>query len=292
MPEPKPIRIKARGLGFGAWSCGEGPLVLCLHGFPDCNRSYHRTLPALADAGFQAVAPALRGYDPDCLSPDGDYHPLRAAEDAAAIVRALGHERAHLVGHDWGACVAYIAARLEPALWTSITTIAVPDVAGLPRALRHHPGQAFCSWYMAYFQLPVLPERHLPRDDFAFIEQLWRDWSPGWALPEAELAEVKATLARPGVLRGALGYYRSSFRPSRANARASARLARQTIDAPLLAFTGALDGCMLTGLYEYAMHRAPRSRVERFDDAGHFLHQERPDRFNDLLIPFLKEPSP
>src|SRR5262245_60650250 len=130
------ITIQVRGLSFPALSCapavpragaaGEGPLVLCLHGVPDCLRTWRLHLPALAAAGYRVVAPALRGYAPGCVSDDATCNALEAARDAVAMVSALGETRAHLVGHDWGALVAYLAGALSAESWRSITTMAVP----------------------------------------------------------------------------------------------------------------------------------------------------------------------
>src|SRR3954453_9658907 len=97
-------------LSFSALEQGSGPLVLCLHGFPDHARTFRAQLPAFAEAGLHAVAPMMRGYEPASQPADGDYHVLRIAEDVIAWLDELGADRAHVVGHDWGAFVAYLVA--------------------------------------------------------------------------------------------------------------------------------------------------------------------------------------
>ncbi|MEN8183669.1 MAG: alpha/beta fold hydrolase, partial [Myxococcota bacterium] len=211
MDDFEEIRLHASGLAFSALARGSGPVVLCLHGFPDCNRSFRFQLPALAEAGFRAIAPTLRGYEPSSQPADGDYHIVRMAEDVVGQVDDLGGEPVHLVGHDWGAVIGYAAAVLAPDRFQSLATLAIPHPGRMRQAIRKLPGQLRNSWYMLFFQLRGLADRRLEVRDWALIEKLWRDWSPGWEPTPEELAQVKHTLAKPGVKKAALGYYRALF---------------------------------------------------------------------------------
>src|SRR5580765_1168097 len=103
MEELRQGRVRANGLTFATLEAGDGPLVLCLHGFPDHARSFRHQLPALAAAGFRAVAPFMRGYAPTEVPPDGPYQSAALAQDAVALIDALGYQRAAIFGHDWGA---------------------------------------------------------------------------------------------------------------------------------------------------------------------------------------------
>jgi pimeloyl-ACP methyl ester carboxylesterase len=249
-------------------------------------------MPALARAGFRAVAPTLRGYEPSSQPPDGDYHILRIAEDVAAWIDELGAGPVHLVGHDWGAVVGYCVAAFWPDRLRSLATLAIVHPTRLPRVvLLQRPNQLAKSWYMFFFQLRGIAEAAMARHDGAFIERLWRDWSPGWDLPQDELAAVKETFSRPGVVKAALGYYRALFDVrSRDARRVMSRLARP-IDVRTLALTGALDGCMDTRLHDLAMREADFTRglrIVRIEDAGHFLHQEKPDEVNRVLLDWLR----
>ncbi|MAE94125.1 MAG: epoxide hydrolase [Deltaproteobacteria bacterium] len=291
MPATLELTLHANDLDFSATSQGEGPTVLCLHGFPDHRGSYRCQLPALAEAGFQALAPTLRGYEPSSQPKDGDYHIVRMAEDAVAQVDALGPEPVHLVGHDWGAVIGYAAVVLAPDRFLSLTTLAIPHPGRLGEGLRKVPSQLCNSWYMAFFQLRGLADRVVERKDWAFIERLWRDWSPGWELPQEELRAVKETLAQPGVKRAALGYYRAMADRRSAAARETAKLLDSEIPVPTLALTGALDGCMDTRLHDLTMKKAdfPAGfEVVRIEGAGHFLHQEKPEEVNPILIDWLR----
>lgn len=287
------IQVKARGLTFPALSCGEGPLVLCLHGFPDCQRSFRLQLPALAAAGYRAVAPALRGYAPSCQTALSETHALAAAEDAIAIADALTDGPAYLVGHDWGAIATYLAVASAPARFKAAVTMAVPHPLGMAHSLPKLPKQLRASWYMFFFQLPGIAEQALRNRDFALVDKLWRDWSPDFALPAAERDAIAATFREPGVVEAALAYYRELFKVQSATSKRSLALLARPIATPLLALTGARDGCILSELYDHAM--GPRwlsdCTVERMEGVGHFLHQEDPARINQRLILFLREQS-
>jgi pimeloyl-ACP methyl ester carboxylesterase len=181
MLTPETITLRANGLCFSAQSQGDGPLVLCLHGFPDNCGSFRRQLPALADAGFRAVAPALRGYERSSQPSDGDYHIVRMAEDVVGWIDDLDQERVHLVGHDWGAVIGYAVAALAPERLFSLTTLAMPHPVRLQReVIRKLPGQLWNSWYMLFFQLRGIADLVVEARDWAFIEKLWR--SPGRSL--------------------------------------------------------------------------------------------------------------
>jgi len=165
-------------LGFSARSQGEGPLVLCLHGFPDNASSYRHQLPVLAQAGYRAVSVTLRGYEPSSQPADDDYSLASIAGDVVAFIDELGAERAHLVGHDWGAAIAYTAGAASPERFMTLTTMAVPHAGRFLNEVVRYPKQLRLSWYMGFFQLRGFADRTVEREDFAFIRRLWRDWSP------------------------------------------------------------------------------------------------------------------
>jgi pimeloyl-ACP methyl ester carboxylesterase len=293
--------LHANGLRFSAWTAGtnedasERPVVLCLHGFPDNARSFRSQLPALAAAGFHAVAPTLRGYEPssqpDPSRGNADYHIVRMAEDVVGQIDDLGCDRVHLVGHDWGAVIGYAAVALAPQRFHSLTTLAIPHPGRLAEGIRHYPVQLRNSWYMMFFQLRGLADRAVQHRDWALIRKLWRDWSPGWTPPPEELQAVLETLGRPGVKRAALGYYRAMFSRGSEGARETARLLAGPFAVRTLALTGALDGCMDSRLHDVVMHDADFPAglaVRRIEGAGHFLHQEKPDAVNALLVDWLR----
>ncbi len=283
--------VRARGLTFHTLEEGDGPLALCLHGFPDHARSFRHQLPALAAAGYRAVAPAMRGYAPTGPAPDGRYQSAALAADAVALIEALGYDDAVVFGHDWGALAAYGAALAAPQRVRKLVTAAVPYGAQITTAFMTSYDQQRRSWYMFFFQTPFA-DVALAHDDFAFIERLWRDWSPGWRYPAEEMAALKETFRQPGVAQAALGYYRAMLDPSLqdpALAPLQGRMMLEPIEVPTMMLHGANDGCMGVELVEGMAAFFPRGlRVEIVPGTGHFLHQEDPARVNALILDFLK----
>jgi pimeloyl-ACP methyl ester carboxylesterase len=249
----------------------DGPLALCLHGFPDSAWTWRHLLPSLADAGYHAVAPWLRGYAPTDLAPDGDYSTAALADDANRLHAALGgDERAILVGHDWGAIAAYPAAAAAPERWAKVVTVAVPPMAALAAGFLTYD-QLRRSWYIFFFQNP-LADIAVGFDDLRFVDRLWADWSPGYDAGD-DLPRVKDALRAPEHLGAAIGYYRAMFEPSAAMA------ADGPMAQPWLYVHGRRDGCVGVEL--------AGAEAVVLDDAGHFLHLERPDEFGRLVLDFL-----
>ena len=268
--------VRANGLQFGVLEAGSGPLALCLHGFPDAAYTWRHLLPALAGAGFHAVAPFMRGYAPTAVPADGAYHLGALVADAVALHEVLGGDaNAVLIGHDWGAEAAYGAAALAPDRWRRLVTLAVPPAA-LDEVLFSDYEQLKRSFYLFMFRDPAgLAETAVARDDLAFLDKLWRDWSPGFQ-PGEHLARVKDCLRQPANLAAALGYYRAAV-----DQEAAARQAPQ----PTLYLHGARDGCIGVDLVRGAERLlAPSSRMIVIDEAGHFLHLEEPGQVNDHIL--------
>lgn len=279
-------------LRFPALSAGQGETVLLLHGFPDCYRNWETQVNLLAEAGYHAVAPALRGYATECLPPDGDLSLAAAVEDLFAWVEQLG-EPVHLVGHDWGAVVAQLAAARNPDPFASLTSLAIPPLKRLAPALVRVPEQLVLSSYMQFFQLPRIPEWWCRRNDFAGIEFLWRRWSPDWN-PQPWLDRAKQTLDEPGVLSAALGWYRHMPRIWTPAGRRALTWLRRDISVPTRFLMGRKDGCMSERLLGHTLvdEDFPAGMdVELVAGAGHFLHLERPERVTDLILEHLRSAS-
>jgi pimeloyl-ACP methyl ester carboxylesterase len=288
--ELKGRTLHANGLKFSAMEMGQGPeLVLCLHGFPDHARTFRAQLPALAEAGYHVLAPTLRGYEPSSQPRNGDYNLLRLAEDVLGWMEHLGVSKAHLVGHDWGAVIGYVVTAMAPERFHSLSALAVPHLRNPLEAYRATPGQLRNSWYSFFFQLRRLSDAMVRWEDFQFIEKLWRDWSPGWHWPEEEMAALKRTFQQPGVVEAALDYYRAIYALWSPSAWRAHKLLQSPIRVPTLALTGARDGCLDTRLFDFTRPEDfPQGlRIERFQDAGHFLHQEKPAEVNRLLVEWL-----
>lgn len=282
-------RTTANDVDFAYLEAGSGPLALCLHGFPDSAHTYRHLLPALASAGFRAVAPFMRGYAPTSVPADGRYQSAVLGLDACALHEALGGDGdAVLVGHDWGALATYVAANHQPDRWRRIVTMAVPPAGAVAGGFMQYR-QLKRSWYMFFFQ-HGLADVVVGMDDLAFLDGLWADWSPGYDGAE-DLAHVKDCLRDPANLAAALGYYRATLGgvgvdPALDDVQAAANA---VTPQPTLYLHGRTDGCMGADLAEgaAAFLTSPGSRMEIVEDAGHFLHLERPDEVNGLITAFL-----
>ena len=289
------LKFQHGALEFSAIATGEGPLVLCLHGFPDNAHSYDLQLPVLAEAGYRAVSVNLRGYETTSIAPDAGYRMGELATDVVAILDQLEVERAHLIGHDWGASITYTAGALAPQRFYSLTTMAVPHAGRFANEAFTHPRQLRLSWYMFFFQLRGVAEYVVERNDFAFIRKLWRDWSPGWEIPEDELEGVIESFRQPGVKQAALGYYRAALGlRSLPVGKAAKSAAGFSVPVPTLAITGEQDGCIDSGIFQQLMYPEdfPAGlQVEQIPNAGHFPHREQPEVVNALLLKWLQSHS-
>lgn len=281
----------ANGNEFGYLQAGRpgAPLALCLHGFPDSAHTWRHLLPTLADQGYHAVAPFLRGYAPTSVPDDGAYQVGALVADAVALHDALGaDERAVLIGHDWGAIAAYGTIAFAPDRWRRAVTIAVPPPASVAAGFLGFQ-QLKRSFYIFLFQTP-LAEAAVAAGDLAFIDELWRDWAPGYQ-GSADAARAKDCLREPARLTAAIGYYRALLDPSRHLPRYAAEQAAADSGGgtcPVLYLHGSGDGCLGAELTAGALRYLPAgSRLDLLDRAGHFLHLEQPDRVNSLIMAWL-----
>jgi pimeloyl-ACP methyl ester carboxylesterase len=281
------------GLRFALLEAGpeRAPLALCLHGFPDSAWTWRHLLPALADSGFHAVAPFLRGYSPTELPREGGFGMEQLADDVVALEDALAGngDTSVLVGHDWGAAVVYAALRREPERWRCAVAASVPPAGGYSIDAISL-AQMRRSWYSFLFQVPDLAvaERLAGADDLALVDSLWADWSPGYDATE-DVRRAKDALRPPGHLRAALTYYRDAPTgvPKEKDAAASQEFLRR-LGMPVLYVHGALDGCIgLDAVDLVRPYFPPKMRIAVLEDAGHFVQLEQPGQFNRLVLEFV-----
>lgn len=279
-------RVVTRAGDFAALGAGDerAPLVLCLHGFPDTPYGFRGVLSGLAAAGFRAIAPWARGYDPSPL--DGPYDIDRLADDVLALADALSPERpVYVVGHDWGAVATYAALARSPARFARAATLAVPHPHAFLDYVRRSPRQLRMSSYMADLGLAPFAAARLRSDDFRPIDELWARWSPGFQASDDDRRELKRCLLAS--LPAPLGYYRALFRPP---AEALARASKpRPVSTPTLYLHGLQDGCVDVRAAEgQARHFSGGYEECVLEGVGHFLHLERPDLVTERVAAWLR----
>jgi pimeloyl-ACP methyl ester carboxylesterase len=291
---PTQASVTVNAVELAYLEMGSGPLALCLHGFPDSAHTWRHLMPALADAGYHAVAPFLRGYAPSAVPADGRYQTGVLAADAIALHDALdADDQAVIIGHDWGAIATHGAAGHAPERWRSVVSMAVPPGPAVAMAFLTNLDQIKRSWYMFFFQHPFA-DMVVPANDLAYIDMIWRDWSPGYDATE-DLALLKPSLRDPANLAAALGYYRATLGTGFVDPTLDAVQAatQQIPPQPFLYLHGRNDGCMGVEVAEAAAAERPDTMdVALVDDAGHFLHLERPTEVNDLILSHLAAGRP
>ena len=265
------LEIHANGLRFTCLEEGRGPLVLLLHGFPDTPQTWDATRTALANAGYRAVSPFMRGYAPTEIPNVPAYDADTLGRDALGLIEALGGEPAFVVGHDWGAIAAYSAAGLQPERLRMLITVAIPHPASLKPNLR-------LLW--GFRHVLRLRRRNigarLRAEDLRYIDELVQRWSPEWRVPARETDAVKRSLREPGSLEAAAGYYRAiGLRLPRGQ--------RPKVRVPAAAFAGTSDV-----VAPVAYERARSRYAERYEvvvmPGGHFMHREHPEHFTRELV--------
>jgi pimeloyl-ACP methyl ester carboxylesterase len=285
--------VRAGGVEFHYLEAGSGPLALCLHGFPDSPLTYRYLLPQLAQSGYRAVAPFMRGYAPTEVPADGDFSTRALSRDPNSLHEALGGTGdAVLIAHDWGAVAAYGALTAEPSRWRRAVIGNVPHFNVFGQiAFRY--SQLKRSFYFWFFQMAV-SEPVVAGNDLAFIDGLWRDWSPNYD-PTPEMGWVKDCLRNPANLHAAMGYYRTFFDPNRfgtpAWAEEQTAVLGRPVPQPTLYLHGTNDGCIALdeeGAKAVRGLLGPGSEVERILGVGYFFWVEKPAQINERAVRFLK----
>ncbi len=277
-------RVHVNGLHLHCVEAGAGPLVLLLHGFPEFWYSWHHQLPALAAAGFRALAPDLRGYN-ESDKPAGvaNYRMGPLLSDVAGLIRESDERRAIVVGHDWGGAIAWKFAMLHPEMVERLIVVNAPHPAAFARELGS-PGQLARSAYGLFFQLPWLPERVIAAGDFALLERMLRrePVRPGAFSPE-DVRLYKQALARPGALTAALNYYRAVARYP-----GELRKGLRPILAPTLLIWGERDRYLGIRLTEGLQRWVPNLRLARLPGVSHWAQNDNPEQVNRLMLDFLR----
>lgn len=315
--------VAANGITLHVAEQGQGPLVLLCHGWPELAHSWRHQIPALAAAGYRVVAPDMRGYGGSSAPHPVDAYAITdLVGDMVALVAALGEQRAAIVGHDWGAAVAWNAALMRPDLFHAVAALSVPFRArhadAPPLQLLRAAGREDFYWF--YFNREGVPEAEFERDLRSAMRRVLvggsGDAPPGSALGltvppgrgfldgRDEPAELPAWLSEADVevyvdafrksgLRGAFNWYRNLDR----NWVLTAPFQGAKVQPPALFVAGTRDGVIASAMGRAHLEQmdasVPKLRAKvLIDGAGHWIQQERPGEVNAALLRFLAAEYP
>lgn len=282
------ITLRANGLDFACDIAGEGPdVALCLHGFPESRFSWRYQLPVLAAQGWRAVAPDLRGYGQSSrptptYAGKAAYHIDHLVDDVAAMFEALGARRKLLVAHDWGAVIAWVTAMRRAVDLDGLIIMNVPHPTVFADLIRHYWPQRLKSWYVAFFQLPWLPEALLKRGRAQGIANAFLNMAVDKTMFPPDVLDVYCKNAlQPGALTAMINYYR-------ANLQILAEVAPQ-ITVPTLMLWGEADKALDIRLTEGYGRHVRDFRLVRFPGVSHWVQQEAPDAVNAAMLVWLAD---
>ena len=276
--EPEHRHAQVNGIRMHYVEAGAGEPVVFLHGFPECWYSWRKQLPAVAAAGHRAVAPDLRGYHETEARPPYDTDTLQ--RDVLGLLEALGETSAHVVGHDWGGAIAWLLAMEHPEAVRSLAILNIPHPALFRQGLRN-PAQLRRSWYIAFFQLPWLPERMLARNRHRQLARaIFRRIPPGEER-RADLAFYRRSWRKYSVS-GGVNWYRALLRDPRPPPDPV-----PVIETPVTMIWGEEDFALGKELTEGTERYVRDLDLHYLPGVGHFVQQEAPERVNELLLAHL-----
>lgn len=263
-----------------------GPLVILLHGFPEFWYSWRRQIPHLAAAGYRVWAPDQRGYNlsdkPDRIAA---YTLDELAADVIGLMDAAGAEKAFIVGHDWGAAVAWWLAAKYPWRVARMVVLNVPHVAVMQEHLRRNLAQMRKSWYIFFFQLPWLPETLSRMRNWNIPAQALKNSSRPGTFTNRDLDAYRRAWSRPKAYTSMLNWYRAAMR------KPPARPAGSRIKVPTLLIWGSQDRFLGREMAQPSIDLCDDGRLIFIEDASHWVHHEEAEQVNELINTFLRDRS-
>jgi pimeloyl-ACP methyl ester carboxylesterase len=275
--------IAINGIRLHYVTQGRGPLIVLMHGFPEFWYSWRYQIPFLAEHGYTVVAPDLRGYN-ETDKPRKGYDIPTLLHDIEELVKGLGHQKATIVGHDWGGVLAWVFAMNYPAMTESLIVMNAPHPAAMMREMRTLK-QLRKSWYIFVFQIPWLPEYMLGHNNANEIGRMLRGVAlQKSAFPYEVTAKYQEAMSKPGAINAALSYYRQLFW----RLPLSFKSYKAQIAVPTLLIWGEQDIALgielTTGLEQWVND----IQIKRIPDSGHWVQQEQPEKVNQYMLDFLQ----
>jgi pimeloyl-ACP methyl ester carboxylesterase len=286
LPQLEDLWFEREGVRLHAVAAGpqDGPLVILLHGFPEFWYSWRQQIGPLAQKGFRVVAPDQRGYNLSSKPPAiADYAVGNLVADVIFIADQLGAERFCLAGHDWGAAVAWATALQYPQQVKKLAILNVPHPAVFLHTLRTNPRQMLRSWYMAFFQLPRIPESRFSANNFAMgIRSLVSSSCPGTFTAD-DLQRYREAWASPGTVTAMINWYRAVARHR------PLLPADPMVHVPTRILWGQRDMFLLPQMAQESVKYCDSAELTYFPNATHWLQHEEPEAVSAALIEFFRD---
>ncbi len=276
--------IAANGIRLHVVTAGDpaGRPVVLLHGFPEFWYGWRHQIPALAAAGLRVIVPDQRGYNlSDKPAGIRSYRIEALAGDVIGLLDHFGYDRAAVVGHDWGAAVAWELALAFPRRVDRLGVLNVPHPAVMGRFVRHSPPQMLRSWYIGFFQVPALPEGLLGLRGCALtVRLLVSSGNPGTFTP-AELGRYREAWSRPGALKSMIHWYRAALRHPKPGP------ADMRVHVPTLMLWGKRDVALGAEMAQPSIDLCDAGRLVFFEKASHWVQHDEAGAVNRNLAAFL-----
>ena len=276
--------VETNGIRLNVAQAGpkDGEMVILLHGFPEFSFGWKRQIRYLAAEGYRVWAPDQRGYN---LSdkPDGiaAYNIDELAADVIGLIDAAGQKQVVLVGHDWGAAVAWRVAAKYPDRLAKMVVMNVPHGTVMQQTLKRNFSQLRKSWYMFFFQIPWLPETLAQRQDWKMVaESLIKSSRPG-TFTDSDLIQYRLAWSQPKAYQSMINWYRSMLQ------KPPVQLESPRIMVPTLLIWGVKDNFLRREMAQPSIDLCDDGRLVFIEEASHWLHHEEPDRVNELIGSFL-----
>ncbi|MFZ4814058.1 MAG: alpha/beta fold hydrolase [Phototrophicaceae bacterium] len=277
---PRPSYLDVNGIKLHVMQAGDrdGDPVMLLHGFPEFWYGWHNQITPLAEAGYRVIIPDQRGYNLSSKPVGVEAYRIETlVSDVLGIMDSLGYDKVRLVGHDWGAVVAWFVALLHPERLEQLAIANVPHPLIFSQTLRRDVRQMFRSVYGGIFQIPLLPEQALQMGDYATLTNLLKSVP---SLQERELRVYQQAWSQDKALTGMLNWYRAYVQyPPKLNG-------NQRVTVPTLMLWGMNDPALISEMAEASIELCDEGKLVLFKDASHFVQHDKAERVNELLLDF------
>lgn len=276
--------IETNGIRLHAAVAGpeDGELVVLLHGFPEFSYGFHHQMEELAASGYRVAVPDQRGYHlSDKPEQIEDYTINKLSDDIAGLIEAFGETSAIVIGHDWGGAVAWRLAASKPEYVKKLIAINIPHPTAMPRVFMKNPLQWLKSSYMAFFQLPEVPEKLMAANDFESMKQAMKGTARPDAFTDQELERYKDAWSQPGALTGMLNWYRAIRKGS------LLQMPKAPLRMPVRIIWGLGDQFLSPMLATESLKFCENAELVWVGEATHWVHHEQPEIVNRLIKEFL-----